>query len=239
MTDESMALPDGGGDVTAAELALGLLEGAERSVAMRRLLSDPEFARDVAAWRAHFATLIPAIPDVAPPAAGLARLQAAIGDAPMAANENRPVRFWQGIAGLSGLAAAMLVAALVLRPPAMPPAPAVIIQQSPALVATITPTKGAPIAAVFYPDRGELRVAGATLTDSKHSAELWVIAVDGVPHSLGVLPAGQTGSVSITGDNARRFVAGSKLVVTAEQIGGSPDGTPKGPAVAAGPLMSI
>jgi anti-sigma-K factor RskA len=227
------------GDVTAAELALGLLEGDERSAAMRRLLAEPDFARAVEQWRAHFGTLIPAIPDAMPPANGWARLNAAITPAASATNDNAPVRRWQAIAGLSGLVAASLVAALVLRPAPLPPSPTVVVQQSPVLIASIDAGKGAPIAAVYYPDKDELRIAPASLADHDHSAELWVIAADGEPHSLGVLKDGTSNVVAVDRANAQRFVAGSKLVVTREQPGGSPDGKPKGPAVAAGPLQTV
>lgn len=54
--------------VTAAELALGLIEGEERSAALRRMLAEPEFAREVERWRAHFALLYPEYPSVEPPA---------------------------------------------------------------------------------------------------------------------------------------------------------------------------
>ncbi|MFX7858309.1 anti-sigma factor, partial [Acinetobacter baumannii] len=69
-------------------------------------------------------------------------------------------------------------------------------------------------------------LAAAILTDPAHSAELWIIAADGVPHSLGVLPPGHARTVAIDRQQAARFVPGSKLVVTREQLGGSPDGTP-------------
>lgn len=242
MTDDPMIPPADtpiDGDVTAAELALGLLEGDERAAAMRRLLADPDFGRAVERWRAHFGTLVPAIPDATPPANGWTRIDAAIAPAARATNDNAPVRRWQAIAGLSGLVAASLVAALVLRPAPLPPAPTVIVQQSPVLIASIDAGKGTPIAAVYYPDKDELRIASASLADADHSAELWVIAADGEPHSLGVLKDGASNVVSIDRANAQRFVAGSKLVVTREQPGGSPDGKPKGPAVAAGPLQTV
>ncbi len=245
MTDEPMTPGAEDRDVTAAELALGLLDGEEKSAATRRLLAEPDFAHAVERWRAHFGTLVPAIPEVEAPANGLARLEAAIGVAPplagspVAANDNRALAFWRGAAGLSGLIAAALVLAITLRPPAPPPAPNVIIQQSPVLVASIAPPKGPPVAAVYYPDRDELRIAAATLTDTGHSAELWVIPADGTPQSLGVLGAGRNNVVALRGADARRLIAGATLAVTAEQVGGSPDGKPHGPVVAAGPLQTI
>lgn len=253
MTDEPVLPPEppvDDAETMAAELALGLLQGAEHATAMRRVLSDPAFARAVERWRAHFAMLVDEVPAVEPPPAVLARLEAAIGGASTApANDNdaarirRSLRIWQGSAGAAGLVAAALVGVLLLRaPPAPPPgvAPVIVTHAAPALIASIEPTdKTQPVAAVYYPERAELKLAAATLADDRHSAELWLIAADGVPHSLGIMPPGRPRIVSIDAANARRFIGGSKLVVTREQPGGSPDGTPKGPAIAAGSLLSI
>ena len=43
--------------MTAAELALGLLDGDERAAALRRVLADPAFAREVEDWRNRMAGL--------------------------------------------------------------------------------------------------------------------------------------------------------------------------------------
>lgn len=69
--------PDGvlpeedGPDMAAAELALGILDGAERAAAVRRVLAEPGFAREVERWRGHLAQMFdlwPAMPapDVLP-----------------------------------------------------------------------------------------------------------------------------------------------------------------------------
>ncbi|MGJ3648552.1 anti-sigma factor [Sphingomonas sp. GlSt437] len=227
-------------DALAAELALGLLDGEERAEALRRVLRDPDFAREVERWRAHFATLAMDVPPVAPPESVFARLEAALGGpapaaTPAPTNDNRRVRLWQGMAGLSSLVAAALIGVVLLRP-----APTTVVAPAtPVLVAAIAPEdKAAPIAAAYDAGKSQLHLAAAVLTDPAHSAELWIIAADGVPHSLGVLPPGHARTVLIDHQQAARFVPGSKLVVTREQPGGSPDGTPKGPAIAAGALIS-
>jgi anti-sigma-K factor RskA len=242
MTDEPILPPDDDAETLAAELALGLLEGEERAEAARRVLAEPDFARAVERWRAHFGVLVAEIAHAEPPPGLLARLESAIAPRavpqPPVANDNRRLRFWQGAAGLSGLAAAALVGVLLMQPPPHPPV--VVTRAAPALIASIErDDKAGPIAAAYYPDRAELRLAASTLTDQQHSAELWLIAADGVPHSLGVLPPGAARIVTVDPANARRFVSGSKLVVTREQHGGSPDGTPKGPAIAAGALLAV
>ena len=61
-------------DMTAAELALGLLDGEERAAALRRVLADPAFAREVEEWRQRLAGLFDDYPEVAAPESVDARL---------------------------------------------------------------------------------------------------------------------------------------------------------------------
>lgn len=256
---DALLPPDGGDpDMTAAELALGLLDGDDRAAAMRRMLADPGFAAEVERWRAHFGILFDGWPDEAAPANGLARVEAALtppplaqplapriappAPPPVAANDDDRSGFWKGLAGVSSLVAAALVGVIVLRPAPTPPPPQIVkAAPGPILVAAIAPTgKGSPIAAVYDAESGGLRIAAADLTDQAHSAELWVIAVDDkVPHSLGVLRPSDKTTVRIDGANRARLGVGATLAITAEAPGGSPDGTPKGPIVAAGALTRI
>ncbi len=230
-------------DVTAAELALGLLEGAERAAALRRMLADPAFAHDVEQWRAHFGVLFDAAPQVAPPANGLARLEAAIASPANDAGTIR-VRRWQGIAAITMLVAASLLLVIALRPGSVAPgaAPKVVDRARPApvLVAQIIPVaKGAVIPAVYDPATGSLRIAPARFADAAHSAELWVIPGDGVARSLGVLnPSGST-DVGVKTPNRAHFAPGTTLAITVEQRGGSPDGKARGAVVASGALILI
>ena len=53
-------------DVTAAELALGVLDGPERAAALRRMLAEPAFAAEVDVWRNHFAALLDQFPAAEP-----------------------------------------------------------------------------------------------------------------------------------------------------------------------------
>ena len=57
MTTPDAPRDDSGPDMTAAELALGVLDGEERAAALRRVLADPVFAREVERWRRYLAAL--------------------------------------------------------------------------------------------------------------------------------------------------------------------------------------
>lgn len=242
MTDDTA--PDA--PMTAAELALGLLEGEERAVALRRTLTDPDFAAQVESWRVHFGLLFDAVPDVTAPADGFARIERAL--LPAAANDDGPVQLWRGIAVASSIAATLLLAlVLTAGPTPVPGSKTPQIAQNappstprPLLVAQIAPVgSGEPVAAVFDPATGSLRVAAAALVDSGHSPELWVIPAGGTPYSLGVLHATRATAVAISQADRNRFSAGATLAVTIEPIGGSPSGKPTGAIVAQGALTRV
>ncbi|MFM9829087.1 MAG: anti-sigma factor domain-containing protein [Sphingomonas sp.] len=236
-------------DVTAAELALGLLEGDERAAALRRVLADSGFAQEVERWRVQFGVLFNQVPAIAAPADGLARLEAAIA-AP--ANDTGParLRLWQGIAGTATLIAAGLLLVVALRPGSIAPGPASTprvaaqanpqARPTPVLVAQLAPVGGAAtIFAVCDPAAGAVRIAAARLTDANHSAELWVIPKDGVAHSLGLLNSAGSTDIPVKTGNRTHLTPGSTLAVTIEQPGGSPNGKPNGAVVASGALILI
>ena len=227
-------------DVSAAELALGVLDGEERAVALRRVLAEPGFAQSVEAWRGYLGQLFAVWPEVAAPEGVFERVERSI-DAPHAiATPSRP--FWPAVAGLTSLAAAGLLVFVVARPPQAPlPVPApVVVPAQPLLVASIAPTaKGAAIAAVYDPARGVLRVTAADMPAAGRSTELWVIGADKTPHSLGLLTPGGATSVTPALAVRRQLAAGATLAVTIEPEGGSPTGAPTGPIVLKGDLSAV
>ena len=237
-----MATPDGHlPDMAAAELALGLLDGAERDAALRRLATDPAFAAEVERWRDWLGALFAYWPAVAAPDAVAARVEASLDAAriaPVAANDTTP---WRGLALAASLAACLLLAMttmLMLRPAPAPvrvsvPVP---VAAPPPLLAAIAPTgKGAPIAAAYDPASATVRIAGGVPVPAGRSAQLWAIRGTDAPRSLGVIPAGP---VRLTVPAAVRpaLAAETVLAISIEPVGGSPTGLPTGPVVATGKL---
>ena len=223
----------------AAELALGVLDGAELVAARARLAGDRAFATEVARWEEWLAPLALAFPETTPPAGLEARVLAAI-DTPGAAPRAGWLR-WGGVA-LAGLAAAVL--ALVVGPLRAPPPPPVPVPARPAaaplLAALVVPagaeTPGrAPLAATVDRTSGEVRVAGATVPRGR-SAELWAIAEGGAPIALGLLDAGRPTRLVVARAQRGLLRAGTTLAVSIEPPGGSPGPAPTGPVIAAGAL---
>jgi anti-sigma-K factor RskA len=201
-------------DLLAAEYVLGVLDSAERARAEALLRTDVTFALRVRGWEERLAGLdaefapVPA-PDLMP--AIEARL---FGGRAVAA----PVRRrWRGLAGwLSGaVTAAALAAAVVVLLPGPVPAPG--------LAARIATADAAlAFAAAWDADTGALtvtRVAGAAPPPGQDH-ELWLIAADGVPVSLGLL-RGTESVRALPG-----LAPGMVLAVSLEAAGGSVSGAP-------------
>jgi anti-sigma-K factor RskA len=223
-------------EVTAAELAIGLLEGEERVEALRRVLAEPEFAAAVERWRARFADWYADYPEVDPPE-WLARR---VGAFPGGAGNARP---WRWATGVASLLAASLALALVLRPadvPAPAPRPAVVTPVTFAAAMTPTDAKGqAAFAALFDARLGQVRVPAGVTVPSGRVAELWRIGGDGVPHSLGLLRREGTTAIRLSAADRAALAAGATLAISIEPEGGSPKPVPSGPVVATGPLTRI
>jgi anti-sigma-K factor RskA len=234
-------------DMAAAELALGLLDGEDRAHALRRMLAEHGFAQEVERWRKHFAALFDLWPAMEAPRGVLARVEQSIDGPPVVPAMPAPAKrslFWPVAAGLSSVAAAAMLVVIVTRPISVPgpvphPVP-VAAAHAPILVASIDRGKaGAPVTAVYDPNSAALRLTPAVLAESDRSAELWVIAGDGVPHSLGLLKPSGASSFTVSHDNRARLAAGSVLAVSIEPVGGSPTGLPTGPVVAKGALAPV
>jgi anti-sigma-K factor RskA len=215
-------------DMTAAELALGLLDGEERAAALRRVLADPAFARDVEEWRQRLAGLFDDYPEVAAPESVAARL--AQPDRP-ALPARAPARRWP-IATLITAIAAMLALFVILRPTPQP-----VVTPHRVMVASLMMSdKSAAVPAVVDMTTGEMRVGGAAMAPSGKSAQLWMIGGDGVPRPMGVLASTGPSRMVLPADKRAGLKAGITLAVSIEPIGGSPTGLPTGPVVASGKL---
>jgi anti-sigma-K factor RskA len=241
------SLADGAGiDVTAAELALGLLDGEERAAALRRVLAEPAFAAEVERWRLYFAQLFDLWPEVEPPEELIDRIDLSLGGPGAAGVGGRSRRLpWPLLAIASSALAAALLVVVAIRPAAPPPAPPRIIVRTrpvparpvagPLLLAALGDTK---IPAAYEPATGRLRVAGAPAVASGKTPELWVIGSDAVPHALGLLTR-STNDLILADADRPRLVAGATLAVSVEPAGGSTTGLPTGPVVATGALSAV
>lgn len=221
----------------AAELALGVLDGAERAAAERHMLADPVFAREVEAWRERLGPMLAAVPDAAPPKTLWPRIEAVIAPAASVDDVVVQMQRWRTLAVGSMALAASLGAFLLFRPADMP----ALQPEGPAMVAQLSAENaGAVLLAAWHQDRSVFRVTPAALpVPAGRSPELWLIPADGRPRSLGLInPTGQT-DVVINAELLPLVTGEATLAISIEPRGGSPTGQPTGPVVASGKMSVI
>ncbi|MGB7674088.1 MAG: anti-sigma factor, partial [Pseudolabrys sp.] len=110
-TFDHNGLPDD--ELLAAELALGVLEGAERATAERRATRDRGFARLVEDWEHRLAPWAAEIAEISPPPQVWERISSALPAQPSRAGLWHNLTFWRGASLAAGALAAACLAALL------------------------------------------------------------------------------------------------------------------------------
>lgn len=218
-TDDDLPLsPIEQDDALAAEYVLGVLDLPERLAAEARIKNDSAFATRVLAWETRLAPMNDDFAELSAPDL-LPRIEARLFPQPAA-----PRRNWLGwLAGALTAAAVAVTAVVVLAPIAQAPVIATLGEADATL-------------------RFEARFDGSAITVTRVAGnaapagqvqELWIIAPDAAPVSLGLL---EGESLSAPYPDAP---AGWTLAVSLEPAGGSPTGAPTGPVLVAGVISDI
>jgi len=229
MADTPPPAPEG--DALAGELALGLLDGAERAEALRLCLANPAFAWDAEAWSLRLSPLLHAIPPLEPPEHVWSAIEARTGGSAYVSAIHR-ARLWRGGALVSSAIAAGLALFITVGPPDFR-------QQAPMAVSQLAGSEGAASIAVAYdPRQGVLRLSPAALESGAKAPELWVIPADGVPRSLGLIrPDGR--ELAVDPDVARFLQGGVTLAITLEDPATAPHKAPSSAPVLTGKITII
>lgn len=223
-------------ETLAAEYVLGVLPAAERASASARLESDRAFAARVAWWEQRLSSWNASYGETAPPPAIWNRIESQLFPAAVADTSRsgiwQSVAFWR-VMSFASMAAAIILAVFVVT--GLPQGPA-DIQYAAAMSA---PDSDAQFVAFTDAD-GAVRVTrtGANAPDDRDH-ELWVIAGEEAPVSLGVLDREGHTITALPRRYSNPDAEPLTLAVTVEPLGGSPSGDPTGPVVAAGPLSRI
>lgn len=233
-TDVPSAGPEAD-ELLAIELALELLDPAERAAAERRVQEDPAFAMLHDRWRARALALLEGREE-RPPAA----VWSAIARHLPANDEARAVRRWQAATAVAASLALAFGATLALRrePAPTPPAPVGRRVPQPPLVAVLaSPDRDDVVAVSFDPLERRASALPRRLSTGGREAQLWVIPVGGKPVSAGLLlPAGRTSLVAEPAV-ATLMIPGATLAVSLEPRGGSRTGAPTGPVILTGTIV--
>jgi anti-sigma-K factor RskA len=215
----------------AAEYALGLLSDEVQADFEARLAEDPDLRDEVVTWQEHFAGLmIDEVDEVTPSPQVRKRLESILfkSDEPS---------FWQQLwpYGLGGVAAALVLWFAITSGVIVPDEDALRAD----LVAELAPTpdgEGLVLSASVDTTRGAVRVvlAGGQPPDGR-VFELWLIAGDAAPVSLGLLEEQESTVIDLP-EQVLALLPGAVLAISDEPPGGSPTGAPTGAVRAAGAL---
>ncbi len=231
MTDAADMTTGSEPDVAAAELALGLLEGDDRAAALRRVLAEPAFAREVERWRVHLGALFAGVPSAAPAPDHGERVIARL-DGPARPQPG----YWKPFAIASSLAAASLFGVMLVRPePALSP-PVTIATPAPMVAAFMIEGSKTPLVASYDSKIGRLSMPGPMPIPAGKSAQLWAIVGTAAPHPLGLFH--QAGArVEADARSSQPMAEGTTFAISIEPLGGSPTGAPTGPVVGSATLI--
>lgn len=230
--------PDETPDLLIAEYVLGVLSREERERVEAMIALEPRHQRALAQWQEQFAEWLGQLPASSPPAGTWGRIEQRL----FAGASHSPSRVsgWWNSLGLwrwttAALAAGLLASVLTLQQPVPRPT------SGPALLARLEQSDGTTLfAATINPgSRSVLFVNTGRADWPGKSAEAWVIAADGKPRSLGLLPANAPATLSVAPPLADLLASGAVLAITLEPLNGSPSGLPTGPVVAQGKISSL
>ncbi|WP_167853439.1 anti-sigma factor [Roseovarius aestuariivivens] len=223
----------------AAEYVLRLLRPREERAFERRLLEDHRLAQQVAGWTARFSGMNAEIAEITPPRSAKKGLQTRLfGKVEEAVPLWRRLGLWQGLS-FASVALAAFFAMQIVQMPGQTPPQAQDDRGALFLSEVAAEDQSLRVLAVYDSAAGRLqitRTAGAAAPG--RVLELWAIAGENAPVSLGVLPETGKGGV-ILPEGLRAQVAGLTLAISDEPPGGSPTGAPTGAVLAVGQVTRL
>ncbi len=240
----------------AGEYALGLLSADEAVTVTARIVAEPDFAAEVAAWQDRVGPLAANTADAAPPAHVWAQIQGATMSSavpaavsmtqatslPPAANDNR-LTWWKAATGAGFATAAALALMLFTQTNVAPNPDDPIVLRKPMLVAALAGDTGtAAMSASFNPGDQDLIVTPTGLDTGKLYPEIWLIPVGGPRKgeaiSLGMADMAGAKRIRVP-ENLRDMIRdGATLAITPEPAGGAPGGKATGPIILKGVFTS-
>lgn len=240
-------------DVLAAELAFGLLDGAEKASALRRMLEDPTFSAMVSKWRDHTEIWIDELAPENVDGEIWSRVEAALGHGGLAtaadAVAGTSSLVWKRWALLAGAASLVLSVALGISVSSRPDdaiavgqgrTPPMAIHEADRNIAQIAGKDGAPLlSAVYYPGSGTLTMRVSDLESAEKAPELWVLDKAGKPHSLGLIDNGSSVTIELSDRLRALLVEGATVAITVEDREGAPHDAPTGEILGTAKLSTI
>jgi len=227
-----MTTADRNDDGMAGDFVLGLLDGAAKAEAERRLLSDPAFAREVEAWRLRFAEFDDSTEPHPTGDALWRRIEAAVPGGGAAAPPEAPgawARFWNNLPALRATVLGASFAALLLAIGlgfAMRAA-----WQQPVMVAVLLDgSRPGAVVHAFADGRVVLVPLTAINVPAGRAIQVWTLpSRERGPVSVGLMDQARTLELSLKDLPAPR--PDQLFELTLEPAAGSPTGRPTGPVL--------
>lgn len=219
----------------AGEYALGTLAGDERARFERALAEHVWLQQRVEEWNRRLAPLAEAVTPVAPSPAVWTAIEARIARDRAVARDAAAPSLWGRLAfwRWSAIAATAVAALLLLYIATERGRP------GGEQIAILTTPQGAPavVVAAHGPQRA-LTVRALADAPAGHTHEIWIIAGNQKPRSLGTMAAAGTARLQLPQDLAASLT-GATLAVSLEPTGGSPTGQPTGPVLYSGQIVAV
>lgn len=212
----------------AADYAIGLMPAAARRRFEQLLLEDAALRKELAQWQESLTSLNEPLVEEPVPEHVWQAITAQIEPQQLHVPEKRSFWHWLRVMAVAcSLLVAVTLGILYNRGDARYSATLLSATEQPALR--------------IQAHDDYLQVEPLTLTaiDPDRSLELWAIRPDGKPVSLGVLPAGGKGRVSLSEEQQALLDTPIALAVSLEPQGGSPTGQPTGPVLYQGQLAAL
>jgi len=217
----------------AGEYVLRLLSAREERDFEDQLTGNPGLMAEVARWNRRFAGLDAEFQPVPPPRAVKAELMARL----FGEETPRTLPFWQRLGLWQGVSLASLAVAGVFAWQVMQTQPGPVGMAPVYVSEVVAEDSSLRVLAVFDGATDQLRItrtAGGPDTGRVH--ELWAIAGDNAPVSLGVMPDDGRGAITLPQGVSQQ---GLVLAISDEPPGGSPTGQPTGAVLAVGQVVDL
>ncbi|MEP2104030.1 MAG: anti-sigma factor [Parasphingorhabdus sp.] len=223
-------------DVTlAAELVLGLLDGEEKAVALRKQLSDPEFARIVDDWNQRVDPMFQEFQEVEPASSVWAGIESRL-DGGSSDGAVVQMKRWRTGAIVSGALAACLALALIVGPGTFAPTSE---PQSVAVAQLTGDIEGLVLAVSYNPETAEMRVDVNGMPETETAPELWIVGSDGIPRSLGQIGRDGISQMTVPSDHRELINSTATLQLSMEPPSETPHAKQTGEPVASGKITII
>ncbi|WP_108810084.1 anti-sigma factor domain-containing protein [Sphingorhabdus sp. Alg231-15] len=222
-------------EALAAELVLGLLDGDEKAVALRKQLSDPKFAQYVDDWNQRVDPLFQEFKDAEPAASVWASIEDRL-DNGSSGGDVVQMKRWRTGAIVSGALAACLALALIVGPGPFAPTSE---PQSVAVAQLTGNIEGLVLAVSYNPETAEMRVDVNGMPETETAPELWVVGKDGVPRSLGQIGRDGISAMTVPSDHRKLINSAATLQLSMEPPSEIPHAKPTGEPVATGKITII